>query len=223
MVVALCFRGEQDSFMRREAGMKRRAPMGQQSMDKGGRGVRQLVRVAVCVFLLAPGMVQTAEWKPLPDTGQRKCYDTGGKEIPCPAQGQPLYGQDAQYVGIPRAYQDHGDETITDRNSGLMWMKGDDGTGRTWQDAFAYCDNLVFAGRNDWRLPNRFELDSIVDYGRSYPAINPMFRCQASFYWSSVPYAGDPVYAWGIYFNDGGDHWLDKINKYYVRCVRAGR
>jgi prolyl oligopeptidase PreP (S9A serine peptidase family) len=23
--------------------------------------------------------------------------------------------------------------------------------------------------------------------------------------------------------NDGGDHWLDKGNKYYVRCVRGGQ
>jgi hypothetical protein len=102
-------------------------------------------------------------------------------------------------------------------------MQSDDGRPRIWQDAVDYCNGLVFAGQSDWRLPTRFELDSIVDYGRSFPAIDPLFSCQASFYWSADVYAGDPVYAWGIYFNDGGDHWLDKINTYYVRCVRTGR
>lgn len=175
-----------------------------------------------CALFLAAGSVQAADWKPLPDTGQTKCYDTIGNEMTCPAAGQYLSGQDAQYQGAPPAYQDNGNETVTDRKSGLIWMKSDDGTGRTWQDAVDYCAGLVFAGQSDWRLPSRFELDSIVDYGRFYPSINPVFCSRSSFYWSAVPYAGDPVYAWGIYFNDGGDHWLDKINKYYVRCVRAG-
>ncbi len=180
--------------------------------------------VALGFVLLAVSVpVQAADWNPLVDTRQTKCYDTNGKEITCPAAGQPLYGQDAQYQGATPVYQDNGNQTVTDHNSGLIWMKSDDGTGRTWQAAADYCNGLAFAGQSDWRLPTRFELDSIVDYGRVFPAINPVFTCQSSFYWSAPPYAGDPVYAWGIYFNDGGDHWLDKINKYYVRCVRAGR
>ncbi|MCX5870425.1 MAG: DUF1566 domain-containing protein [Deltaproteobacteria bacterium] len=187
----------------------------------GGCSMRRVLLLGV-VLLAAPVPVRAADWKPLPDTGQTKCYDTIGNEMTCPAAGQYLYGQDAQYQGATPAYQDNGNQTVTDQKSGLVWMKSDDGTGRTWQGAVDYCSGLVFAGQSDWRLPSRFELDSIVDYGRSYPAINPVFSCQSSFYWSAIPYAGDPVYAWGIYFNDGGDHWLDKINKYYVRCVRAG-
>jgi hypothetical protein len=186
-----------------------------------GCSMRRVLLLGV-VLLAAPVPVRAADWKPLPDTCQTKCYDTIGNEMTCPAAGQYLYGQDAQYQGAPPAYQDNGNQTVTDQKSGLVWMKSDDGTGRTWQGAVDYCNGLVFAGQSDWRLPSRFELDSIVDYGRSYPAINPIFSCQSSFYWSAIPYAGDPVYAWGIYFNDGGDHWLDKINKYYVRCVRAG-
>ena len=47
-----------------------------------------------------------ANWNPLPDTGQTKCYDVAGAEIPCPAEGQPLYGQDAQYHGLVPSYTD---------------------------------------------------------------------------------------------------------------------
>lgn len=175
------------------------------------------------VLLTVAGPVQAADWSPLPDTGQTKCYDTKGKKMDCQADGKPLYGQDGHYQGARPVYQDNSNQTVTDQKSGLMWMKADDGTGRTWQDAVDYCNGLDFAGQSDWRLPTRFELDSIVDYGRSYPAIKSVFVCKSSFYWSSLPYAGDPVYAWGIYFNDGADHWLDKSNRYYVRCVRAGQ
>jgi hypothetical protein len=200
--------------------MKKTDWWGRKKMAIDGCGMRW---VALGFVLLAvAGPVQAADWNPLPDSGQTKCYDSNGKEMGCPVAGQHLYGQDAQYQGAPPAYQDNGNQTVTDQNSGLIWMKSDDGTGRTWQDAAGYCAGLVFAGQSDWRLPTRVELDSIVDYGRFYPAIHPVFSCRSSFYWSALPYAGDPVYAWGIYFNDGGDHWLDKINKYYVRCVRAG-
>jgi hypothetical protein len=145
-----------------------------------------------------------------------------GADIPCPAAGQALSGQDAQSRGLEPFYHDQGDQTVADKNSGLIWMKSDDGVVRSWQEAGDYCQGLVFAGHGDWRLPGKFELESIVDYGRSYPAINPVFSCRSSFYWSSLPYTDDPAYAWGIYGNDGGDHWLDKRNRYYVRCVRAG-
>ena len=189
-----------------------------------GRRLRRLGSVLLLfVFLVVPGMAPAAAWNPLPDTGQTKCYDASGNERGCPVAGQPLYGQDGQYQGAPPAYQDNGNQTVTDQNSGLMWMKSDDGTKRKWQGAVDYCNGLVFAGRTDWRLPTRFELDSIVDYGRSFPAVNPVFSCQSSFYWSASIYVDDPVYAWGIFFNDGGDHWLDKSNPYYVRCVRDGR
>ncbi|MHB1348247.1 MAG: YbhB/YbcL family Raf kinase inhibitor-like protein [Desulfobulbaceae bacterium] len=40
-----------------------------------------------------------------PDTGQTTCYDAAGTLLnPCPAPGQPFYGQDAQYAGPARSY-----------------------------------------------------------------------------------------------------------------------
>ncbi len=174
------------------------------------------------LFLLGPLTVEAAAEKNLvTDTGQDKFYDMSGQEIDGPLAGQPLSGQDAHYHGLQPAYQDNNNLTVTALTSGLVWMQADDGIARTWQQAVDYCDGLTWAGETDWRLPTRAELDSIVDYGRSYPAINPVFSCQASFYWSAEPYAGDPIYAWGIFFNDGGDHWLDKKNNYYARCVRT--
>jgi hypothetical protein len=56
------------------------------------------------------------------DTGQTACYDDSS-EIVCPGEGQPFYGQDAQYDGNQPAYQENGDGTVTDLNTGLMWQK----------------------------------------------------------------------------------------------------
>jgi len=93
-------------------------------------------------------------------------------------------------------FVDNGDGTITDKNTGLMWLKYDSGyadfsderTGYTktdgsmnWEEALDFCENLAFAGYSDWRLPDAKELHSIVDYSRSpdytqSAAIDPIFE-----------------------------------------------
>jgi len=59
------------------------------------------------------------------DTGQNTCYDNA-EEIAYPDAGEPFYGQDAQYYGTQQSYQDNGDGTITDLNTGLIWQQSFD-------------------------------------------------------------------------------------------------
>lgn len=63
-------------------------------------------------------------------------------------------------------FRDNDDGTVTDLATGLMWKQDDSGYGMVWQDALTYCENLIYAGYSDWRLPNAKELQSIVDYTR---------------------------------------------------------
>jgi len=52
----------------------------------------------------SPFTLQTSLFAfPIPDTGQTKCYDNE-KEIPCPKEGEPFYGQDANYTINPMSY-----------------------------------------------------------------------------------------------------------------------
>ena len=154
----------------------------------------------------------------LPDTGQRKCFNGSGEELNCNSiRFVPcLGGQDGfSHTGCPSAgrFTDHGDGTVTDHCTGLMWQKdtadvNDDGNSndqdRTlWCDALAYCNNLSFAGHDDWRLPNVRELQSIVDYGQRNPAIDPVFSASSDAYWSSTSYTGNPVFGWYVNFLDG--------------------
>jgi len=175
----------------------------------------------VLMVLLHSTSAFAANRVPLVDTGLGECYDAVGNAISCPESGQPFYGQDAQYRRTSTAFLDNGDQTITDQNSGLMWFEAENGTQRIWEEAAVYCSELDFAGQTDWQLPSKSELESIVDYGQSYPAIRQPFSCQSSFYWSSTPHLPNPPYAWGVYCLDGADHWLHKSNEYNVRCVRA--
>jgi len=113
-------------------------------------------------------------------------------------------------------YVDNGDNTITDKATGLMWSKDDSGEGMSWEDALAYAENSEYAGYDDWRLPNIKELQSIADYSGVFPSTdtsmfnlteltNIMNQTDYPFYWSSTSNpveSGDgevekgSVYAW---------------------------
>jgi len=121
------------------------------------------------------------------------------------------------------------DKTITDTKTGLMWSIETSEKGISWRDALNYCETYSLAGYFDWRIPNREELRSIVDYTRSNPAIiTNKFNTVPAFYWSSTSnahYTGD---AWGVNFSNGTDRYYDKdsldsYNNYYVRAVRGGQ
>ena len=65
--------------------------------------------VALTVVCSAPCL---AENYPIVDTGQERCYENR-REIEYPKEGEPFFGQDAQYQGNAAAYRDNGDGTIT--------------------------------------------------------------------------------------------------------------
>lgn len=186
-------------------------------------------RLTIIGFIFAIAVlisVNSANAYRLPDTGQTKCYDNSGYEIACPSPGSQLYGQDAQYSGPQPAYHDNGNDTISDLNTGLMWQRSDtQNTGtRSWADANTYCNTATTGNHSDWRLPTVKELFSLVDFGRSNPAINTNYfpDCRASAYWSSEVYTfyGTDM-AWSVDFTDGYVFDDPVSTTYSVRCVRT--
>ncbi len=60
-------------------------------------------------------------------------------------------------------------DCMTDTLTGLMWPKNGNLAGgtKTWQEALDYANGLNYCGHSDWRLPNRKELFSLVNRGRT--------------------------------------------------------
>jgi len=84
-------------------------------------------------------------------------------------------------------------------------------------------NNEAFCGLNQWRLPTREELRSLVDYSIKYPGptIDAAFfpHTVNQFYWSSVPYANNNESAWGVGFSFGYDYAYYKSNLARIRLV----
>jgi hypothetical protein len=129
----------------------------------------------------------------------------------------------SKQVTLPRYSLADGNETVRDHKTGLVWQQADDGKYRKWADAQKYCGNLVLGGQSDWRMPSLNELETIIDFSRSYPAIDPVFGCRLDNYWSSTAFNDAPSGAWDVLFNDG---YVDVHSKtgfgFLVRCVRGG-
>lgn len=127
-------------------------------------------------------------------------------------------------AGYAGSYTNHGNGTVTDLESGLMWQQEDDGTQRTWEEALDYCYSLPLGGYSDWRLPNIKELQSLVDYSKVQPAIDLKFfvATKQSNYWSSTTFPDNPTYAYNVNFYFGNYVNVEKLknDSSYVRCVR---
>jgi hypothetical protein len=121
------------------------------------------LKMTLGLSLLGPSHKYTY---PVVDTGQDRCYDNRGG-IPCPGPGQAFYGQDAQHKGRRPSYRDNRDGTVTDLNTGLMWVKAR-GSKITWEQAVSGASACRIASHNDWRVPTIKELYSLINFNGGF-------------------------------------------------------
>ena len=91
---------------------------------------KKIVLIICILILTVTASATLSEAFNLPDTGQTKCYDSAGAEIPCAGTGQ-----DGAYTINPMSFTDNDNGTVTDNNTSLMWQKQDDGAIYNWYQA----------------------------------------------------------------------------------------
>ena len=184
----------------------------------------------------------------IPETYQTICYDND-TEISCPTlETEAFYGQDGCYNDYPdgRFEYDEGTDSlnrkqpiISDKITKVDWQgcaapKEDncDGSIRTftsWEEADEYCENLIWGDKDDWQLPHRYPLDTILDLGTSNPAISSAFGTTLSnppkknkeFFWSATKCGPNLSGAWKIDFQYGEHDCASKTTPgLAVRCMR---
>lgn len=162
------------------------------------------------------------------------------------------------YRNLPSREQDfeiNDNGTVYDKRTKLEWMrcslgqtlKGNTCVGEAkkykWQKVLDTAQDYRFAGHSDWRLPNRWELDTLVycssgkeeprgekfqrllgclgDYKKPAIVQSVFPNTSNHFYWSSSSVANHARYAWGLYFIDGIGNNKKKYKSFHARLVRA--
>jgi hypothetical protein len=164
--------------------------------------------------------------------------------------GAGIAGDDgAIQSGVPLNYPrwiDNGDGTVTDSETGLIWLKAANAFHLSWADTLAAIATLQDGqnGLSDgsqagaWRMPNRKEMQSMADRfmcnhcdffdatfttwsGVVYqPAIFNDFMI-SQFYWTSSSVAGSPATAaWTVFSCDYGVYTTAKADLGYSLAVR---
>jgi hypothetical protein len=180
--------------------------------------------------------------------------ETSRTVINCPTTATPntgtndFYGQDANYSINPRSYSKlgYGGSVVTenwkmvkDNRTGLIWeVKGagaadpsfpnNSGNTYTWANTTAdFLDKLNatgYGGYQDWRLPTAKELATIINCGKSNPAIDAdaktgyFLNMKADHYWTATSKSSAAYY---VDFKTGAVSAEDQAKEKYVIAVRG--
>ena len=115
-----------------------------------------------------------------------------------------------------------GDLLVYDLLSGLVWQAAPNADTLNWSQAMASCESSTSGGHKDWRLADKKELLSLVNYGRTNPATS--FPGSSSFkhFWTSTSEVSPGIAAWIVNFLDGSVSTSAKTTAYASLCVRGG-
>jgi len=125
-------------------------------------------------------------------------------------------------LAIPSRFTDNNNGTITDNLTGLIWQKTAASDLMTWEEALLYASALSLGSKDDWRLPNVKEIQSLNDPQLTKPSFNKSFfpGCLSGNYWSSTTQVNAKAKAWDINIDYGIVSYNDKTLKEHVLCVR---
>ena len=160
-------------------------------------------------------------------TGQTSCHDVSGHPVPCAGSGQ-----DAAFArGVPwpsPRFRVDG-ETVLDLLTGLAWTRDANPAEfpLDWREALDFVSRMnreQAHGFDDWRLPNRRELRSLISHQTRNPALpegHPFNNVFLGWYWTSTTAAINPAFAWYVHMEGGRTFYGAKERYYLVWPVRG--
>jgi hypothetical protein len=144
----------------------------------------------------------------------------------------PVPTPPSEKLAHPQSYTDLGNGAVRDNVTCLVWEKANPATQGTWQASSDRCAALgtsSYAGFNDWRLPTRMEMASLMDQtlGRTGYASPPFTTTSGayatgSYWWETIQGINGANLAWGYGANGMTSNAYSLAGTNFVtRCVRG--
>jgi hypothetical protein len=174
----------------------------------------------------------TDAWVLNVDAGASSYQDiNGGRRARCVREYNQAQVSESMTSSNGRYEVDKNEQTVFDKITSLTWQRdpstvGGDGTGRfEWAAAKAWCGDLELGNYTDWRMPEIFELRTLINRKYGGSAIDttgfPNLPLSGSkIYLSATTMEVGPTTAWGINFYDGFTSSYSLTGNHRVRCVR---
>ncbi|MBX3185351.1 MAG: DUF1566 domain-containing protein [Polyangiaceae bacterium] len=138
------------------------------------------------------------------------CLDEHDGHARWPIPGTPRYPFDYTV--------DASAKTVLDNVTGLLWQQEPASDTHTLDGARGHCEGLTWGGRDDWRLPTRMELMSLVNQARPEPTLDSVAfpGTPGEEFWAGPRRDTD---GWTVNFRQGNVRSRVATGEYRVRCV----
>lgn len=130
------------------------------------------------------------------------------------------------YADNDRFIIHHGNGTVLDTKTNLMWAEEDNGSDVSWTSAKSYCENYRAGNYNDWRMPTNDELASLYDAKQIQDApcagnfsihlATKLIKTTCFETWSSETRDSQAA---NFNFIQGNQRWYPKIQTYGTRAL----
>lgn len=138
--------------------------------------------------------------------------------------------------GLPNeaSYTRNEDGVVLDNVTQLMWEDRITAAAYSWEEAIEFCEEYEFGGFDDWRMPTRIEITSVLDHSddhtgwaaEAFEYPNSGFHHSASDWILTITQTGAGAgndYAWAFNMSDGiVSNAYSKATAAAIKCVRGG-
>ena len=133
------------------------------------------------------------------------------------------YGDDSDNTNVDKSYvRDDKKEIVLDSSSNRVYYDSTPSPKIHFFKAWEYCQKMDYIGKQDWRVPSKDELRSLLELSRSTINIKHAFKnVKEEKYWTST----EDKYAQAYYVDfDLGRYSTDKYtDRHRVICVRDSK
>jgi Protein of unknown function (DUF1566) len=119
----------------------------------------------------------------------------------------------------------YNDKAVLDKSTGLVWERSPSTDTFKKEDADTHCQNLTLGNHGGWALAHTLEMESLIAYARSNPALpdgNPFVNVPYSLPFWSTDVDAPNTYHWVSFANGDDNSGPNNGYSWHAWCVRSG-